>query len=271
MIINSKTKISKIINHNPEAIQVIASINPHFSKLKNPLLRKILAPRVTIADASKIGNCSIQEFFDKLSSIGFEIDNSVNDETNNTPINNEFLNFSKINTKETFDVRPLLNQEIDPFEAIMDKLDKLEDDSILEIINSFEPIPLIKILQKRGHEIQVVNTNDAIHTFIRKGKRITDKDNKTFVSEIEDLATLNLILSRWKGTIIEIDVREMEMPKPLLTIMSKIQELSNNEMLFVHHKKIPAILFSELKDKEISIKILKLSETNIKLLFSKWR
>ncbi|MDX5436888.1 MAG: DUF1858 domain-containing protein, partial [Pontibacter sp.] len=55
MEIAANTKISAILKANPDAIEAIAAINRHFEKLRNPLLRKILASRVTIADAARIG------------------------------------------------------------------------------------------------------------------------------------------------------------------------------------------------------------------------
>lgn len=40
MIITENTRISEIIKHDSRTIDVIASINKHFKKLKNPVLRK---------------------------------------------------------------------------------------------------------------------------------------------------------------------------------------------------------------------------------------
>ena len=74
MKINQQTKISALIKENEKAIDAISSINPHFNKLRNPILRKVLASRVTIADAARIGKCNIEVFFKKLAEIGFEVE-----------------------------------------------------------------------------------------------------------------------------------------------------------------------------------------------------
>ena len=71
MKIDQYTKISQLINANPAVIEAIASINRHFEKLRNPILRKILASRVTIADAAKIGGTTVQQFYEKLGPLGF--------------------------------------------------------------------------------------------------------------------------------------------------------------------------------------------------------
>ena len=77
MIINANTKISQLLKQNVSALEAIVSINPKFEKLRNPLLRKVMAPRTTIAAASRMGGCSVDEFFQKLKPLGFEIDSNT--------------------------------------------------------------------------------------------------------------------------------------------------------------------------------------------------
>lgn len=55
MVVNRDTRISKLIDENYDVIDTIVSINKHFRKLKNPVLRRVLAPRVSVADAAKKG------------------------------------------------------------------------------------------------------------------------------------------------------------------------------------------------------------------------
>ena len=74
MTINPATKISALLKAHPDALDTIVSIAPKFERLRNPLLRKLMAGRTTIAMAAKIGKCSVEEFFEKLKPLGFEID-----------------------------------------------------------------------------------------------------------------------------------------------------------------------------------------------------
>ena len=55
MYINENTKISVLINYNPKSVDAIVSISNNFDKLKIPILRKVLASRVNIKQAAKIG------------------------------------------------------------------------------------------------------------------------------------------------------------------------------------------------------------------------
>ncbi|MEO6684200.1 MAG: DUF1858 domain-containing protein, partial [Ginsengibacter sp.] len=74
MVINANTKIASILKHNMAALEAIISITPKFEKLRNPLLRKLIAGRTSIAMAARVSGCSVQDFFDKLSFLGFQID-----------------------------------------------------------------------------------------------------------------------------------------------------------------------------------------------------
>ena len=83
MLINAQTKISALLKHHPDALEAIVPLSPDFKKLRNPVLRKLMAGRTSIAMASKIGRCTPEDFFEKLKPLGFETDTSkpVEEET----------------------------------------------------------------------------------------------------------------------------------------------------------------------------------------------
>ena len=74
MNFNKNTRISTLIKENEKTIDVIASINKNFLKLKNPILRRVLAPRVSVSDAAKVGGVKIDVLISKLEEIGFEFE-----------------------------------------------------------------------------------------------------------------------------------------------------------------------------------------------------
>lgn len=75
--INADTKIATLLKENPAALDAIISISPKFNKLRNPLLRKLMASRTSISMASKVGGCTVNDFFNKLEPLGFLIDRNV--------------------------------------------------------------------------------------------------------------------------------------------------------------------------------------------------
>ena len=72
--INANTKIAHLIKSHPDAMETIINIDKKFDKLRNPLLRKLLAGRTSIAMASKMAGCEVSDFFNALQPLGFEID-----------------------------------------------------------------------------------------------------------------------------------------------------------------------------------------------------
>ncbi len=272
MKINKNTRISTLINENKDTIEVIASINKNFKKLRNPILRKVLAPRVTIADAAKVGGVSIDVLLDKLKKIGFEFEGNIDQVKSEEQIHTKKHVKQEIPEKDKMvflDVRPTLDSGKDPFDIIMKTVKVLKDDETLKIINTFEPIPLIRKLQAKGYESWTERPDDAtVVTYFRKNnsqwvddevEKIVKKSKKSFEEE----------LSRFDGHIRQIDVRELEMPEPMVTILKEIETLKEGEALYVEHKKIPQFLLPELEQRNFEILYKEIDCNNTVLLIYK--
>lgn len=270
MIISAKTKISKLIDENRDTIDVISSINKHFKKLKNPILRKALAPRVNIADAARIGGVPVCVMIDKLKEIGFVTDDDCGCETV-SPKDKYRLNEIKINMRKDIivelDVRPILAGGTDPFDAIMAKLKTMDESHTLKIINTFEPIPLLNILKKKGYDYETERPEDGVvHTYLEKSDG--DKKEVEKVDEGEQLSFEDAE-EKFVGKMTEIDVRDLEMPMPMVTILEEIEKIGKGNALYVHHKKLPQYLIPEMEDRGYKWVSNEVDENNIKLIIFK--
>ena len=271
MKINRNTKISVLIKENPKSIDAIVSIVPHLNKLRNPLLRGILASRTTIGDAAHSGKCDIQTLFESLAELGFEIeqDAMLKEEKTMRSANPEIAAAIKLAKVTSLDVRPTLASGGDPFNEIMGELKKLPDDYVLEVINTFEPTPLIKIANTRGYASMVETKEGVVYTYFFKvggAKEEAGSNNLVFrvsVSEHEERR------ANCNKEIHEIDVRDLEMPLPMVTILKELEELKTNEALYVHHKKVPQYLLPELAERNFKTWIAEVDENNVKLLIHK--
>ena len=186
MTINLNTKIDAIIKLHPDALEAIVSINPKFEKLRNPILRKLMAGRASIAMASKIAGCDANKFFEKLKPLGFEIDSLTIPES--------------IEKKETPDFITNLNHE--------------------EVVN----------LDIRLWEETLQKYHDKLET---------------------------------------IDVRQLEMPLPMLTILNALENLQGDSALFVYHKRIPVFLLPELAERKYEYRIREISDGEVQMLIFK--
>lgn len=263
--IDANSKIGKIIKANPDALEAIVSIDPKLEKLRNPILRKILANRTSIAMASKMVGHSVDEFFAKLKPLGFEADAEV------TPVETEPRDvpaFVAEITKDQiidFDVRALLTSGQDPLSLILEKIKTIQAGQALKIINTFEPIPLVKMLEKKGFIIHIDKVaEDLVETYFYKPTEAKEVEEE--VSETNDGTGWGALITRFKNNLIKVDVREMEMPKPMHTILGELENLSKENALFVYHKRIPVFLLPELAEQGFEYRIQEINDGEVHLL-----
>ncbi|CAN5179408.1 hypothetical protein BH09BAC5_BH09BAC5_03000 [soil metagenome] len=268
MKINADTKLAPILKHHPDALDAIVSIHPRFQKLRNPILRKLMAPRTSIRQAAKIANCTPDDFFDKLCLLGFEIDRTENQTQSEITEIPDFMKSIDSNKVISMDVRPILAAGSDPLSAILEKLKTIKDDEVLKVINSFEPIPLMNLLKKQGYESYSKEiSSEIVETWFKQ----TGTKQNFSIPKISQLGTADWeqVLEKYKNKIREIDVRELEMPEPMMKILENLQDLPEDQALFVHHKRIPVYLLPELKDRRFDFRTNEISDGNVQLLIFK--
>jgi uncharacterized protein (DUF2249 family) len=267
MNINANTKIAKILKQNPDALEAIISINPRFEKLRNPLLRKLMAARTSIGMAAKIGGFEVERFYEKLKPLGFDIDTESHLENNQErPKLPVFFNTLKPEQIVDFDVRPVIDAGEDPLSLIVEKVKKIPKGGALKIINSFEPAPLISLLQKQGFESFVDPIDEhLVETYFYK-----KDDTSVQINEAEDNSEgWDELMQKFEGKMQTVDVRNLEMPKPMMTILEAIEKLPDDKALFVYHKRIPVFLLPELRERKFDFRIKETAPNEVRLLIFK--
>jgi len=275
MKISADTKIATLIKGHPEALEAIVSLSPDFKKLRNPVLRKLMAGRTSIAMAAKVGGCKPEDFFEKLKPLGFEVEENKVEKQNkkNTEVKKPQSQFPKILNefpKEniiSLDVRPMLAEGNDPLKLIQQKIKELKLKQALLIINSFEPTPLVKLLEKQGfHSFVDKKSESHVETWFYR----TDKTEKPEFEESAGHATdWERILGKYQDNLVETDVRHLEMPQPMMTILGILETMPDDKALYVHHKRIPVFLLTELKDRHFDFRIKEVAEGEVYLLIFK--
>lgn len=277
MKINANTKIAVLLKQHPEALDAITGISPKFNKLRNPILRKVIAGRTSISMASTIGGCSPEDFFRALEPLGFEIDRTleVRDEMVKERLPDYLQQVSSAKIIE-LDVRALIDSGTDPLNQILHTISRLEPGEVLNIINSFEPTPLRQLLGKQGFE-SYANTKEPglVHTYFFKKETPGVVSVATMLPTQTDLNTANLkdgpteweeVLNRYQGNLETIDVRELPMPQPMHRILEALENLAPHKALLIHHKRIPVFLLPELEEKKWSYRIKEIDTDRVELL-----
>lgn len=270
MLINQQTKIAALLKHHPEALEAIVSLSPDFKKLRNPVLRKLMAGRTSIAMASKIGGCSPNDFFEKLKPYGFETDETAATEQQATTEQKPVARFIKELDADqiiSLDVRSMLANGNDPLKLIQQHVKELKPGHVLKIINTFEPTPLIKLLEKQGFECDVEMTGkDLVETYFYKINAEANVKPEAVASDSNDWDEL---LQRFGDKLQKIDVRHLEMPLPMMTILEILDKIPADTALYVHHKRIPVFLLTELKDRHFDYRIKEVNDGEVYLLIFK--
>lgn len=264
MNINANTRIAVILKQKPEALEAIIGISSKFEKLRNPFLRKLMAGRTSIAMASKLGGCTIANFFAKLKPLGFEIDDGVlpaGEEKKQAPSFLATLDEARV---IVLDVRPLIASGNDPLSMIIEKAKAIQVGQVLKIINSFEPTPLMRLLEKQGFESFADAINDElVETWFYK--RMSDPP-AVQPAATDAAAGWDAVLAQYKNAMRVIDVRSLEMPQPMLAILDALDRLEAGTALFVYHKRIPVFLLPELTERKFGYRIKEISDGEIHLL-----
>lgn len=85
-------------------------------------------------------------------------------------------------------------------------------------------------------------------------------------SSISERGDFEEVLKLYRGKMVTVDVREMEMPQPMMTILEALENLPEDTALFVYHKRIPVFLLPELADRNFDYRAHEISEGNVELL-----
>ncbi len=264
MKISGNTKIASIVHANPLALEAIISISKSFEKLRNPYLYRLMAKRASILMASKIAGCSLIDFEEKLRPLGFELE-IENSSTEVSPhiINKDFPNSPALKII-SLDVRPLLENGIDPLQEILAKINVLTNDQILELTNTFLPIPLISLLEKKGFVYQIVTQEENL-VIVRFHRNNT---NLSIIQEQLDYDSgdWDEVYAAFENSFSNIDVRQMKMPQPMITILEALDFLNPGKALYVKHHKVPLFLLPELAERNIEYRIRRINDTEVHLI-----
>jgi uncharacterized protein (DUF2249 family) len=162
------------------------------------------------------------------------------------------------------DVRPVIATGKDPLNIILEKFKALQPGQVLKLLNSFEPTPLMLLLQKQGFDswANEIDDNLVVTWFYRKPAVV-----ETIASPATNSSkNWDEILARYNNKLQTIDVRGLEMPLPMMAILEALDNLAAGAALYVYHKRIPVFLLPELAHRKFDYRIKELSNGEVHLL-----
>lgn len=143
------------------------------------------------------------------------------------------------------DVRPSLAQGVDPFHLIMGEVAKLQEDEVLHLINGFEPKPLYNVLGSRGYEHFTEFVDGVFNVYFFKSHTQTTGNAQRVTGNAQPVTGNEEPVTK---KVVELDVRGMEPPEPMMAILQKIHEIDEGTILLVHHHREPMMLYEKLEE-----------------------
>jgi uncharacterized protein (DUF2249 family) len=133
------------------------------------------------------------------------------------------------------DVRDDIRRGEEPFARIMAAVQALGPDEALVLRVPFEPVPLYRVLGKRGfaHHTEARAADDWTVTFYREGAAAP--------------AAAPAPAPGAAGGESVLDVRGLEPPQPMVAVLERLDALAPGETLVVRHDRRPLFLYPHLE------------------------
>jgi uncharacterized protein (DUF2249 family) len=250
--IQTTWKISEVLQRYPDLLETIISMSPAFSRLHNPVLRKVQSRLVTVEQAARIAGISPDEMARKLNTAaGLDVVAEVSDvfiSPEPSSAEPDWVRTAKVTVD--LDVRPLHERGEEPFAAIMEAVRAVAPGEILRLRNSFDPVPLYDVLRMRGfdHVTRQLSSDDWEILFLNSG----NKSSKTAPNRqpVETgPAPAAPAAETWDADeTITIDVSELVPPEPMMRILGALEEMPAGASLLVHHVRRPMFLYPQLDE-----------------------
>ncbi|MEB2284703.1 MAG: hypothetical protein B6D46_13630 [Polyangiaceae bacterium UTPRO1] len=145
------------------------------------------------------------------------------------------LRAAGVTGEKLLDVRPILDAGGDPFSLIMKTVKQLDEKQALHLLVGFEPVPLYEVMSSFGRAALTEQRDGLYHVWFytkaEQPQRAADASDER--AELQ--------------APVELDVRGMEPPGPMIAILQKLVDLGPGAQLLVRHHREPVLLYDKLK------------------------
>ncbi|MGH7398303.1 MAG: DUF2249 domain-containing protein [Candidatus Rokuibacteriota bacterium] len=264
-MISGEMTVARLLDGHPELIEVLAEFHPHFKQLRNRLLRRVMAPRVTVSQAARMAGVPAEELLGVLRrAVGeaphlqaphlqaphlqaphpalspegrgrFEIPSPFQGEGWGEGGRPRAVADVSDAQRVHLDVRHDIGEGREPFARIMAAVKALGDDQVLVLRVPFEPIPLYDVLGRRG----------LAHWTERRAQ---DDWSAWFYRDAAPRDPPTAAPVTGAGPRMVLDVRGLEPPQPMVRVLEEIDRLGPGAELEVRHDRRPIFLYPQLDE-----------------------
>jgi len=233
--ITGDTKIGAALDADPALVERLIALDPVFSKLRNPILRKTMAKLVTFGEASKVAGVPLEAMLAVANGHSAPTTKRVEEQAGPTP---DWVKSIDLEKALSLDVRPMLAKGEEPLSLVMRTAKEIAEGAALILEAPFDPAPLRRVLGSKGflaHPEKLSASHWRVY-FLRQR------------TATESAAPGDARLWR-EQDVPHIDVRGLEPPGPMLAILKLLEAPDTGDKVIVHHERDPIYLYPELAER----------------------
>ena len=247
VLISQSDKVSDVLARDESLVDVFVRAAPHFAKLRNRAMRRVMARLVTVEQAARTANVPAEELVRALNAaLGLADDRTSHEPT---PCSSQVDSAGDRHPDNApvveVDVRDDLRSGREPFSRIMSAVAALRDDEVLRLRAIFEPAPLFTVLGKRGfvHESEAHSADDWSVWFWRPTEpSIAPTTAAPPANDAEDTPVDD-------EQTVYLDVRGFSPPEPMMRTLVALETLAPGRTLVQINSRVPQFLLPMLSER----------------------
>jgi hypothetical protein len=244
MRFTGETVVADAIAADPTVIDRLAALHPAFEKLRNPILRKVMARLVTLREAAKIAGVDVEAIVAAANGAAARAAPApavAAEAQDPAPL---WVENADLHERVALDVRPILAEGGEPLGAIMRLAATVPPGGLLILDAPFDPAPLRRVLGNKGFEAyRRALAPDHWRVWFRRRP-----ENEAAPSEATPEAAG--APRQWRDAAgLHIDVRGLQPPQPMHEILKLLESGAAPEGVIVHHEREPVFLYPELAER----------------------
>lgn len=250
--ISPQDRVSDVLARDETLVDVFVRQAPHFAKLRNRAMRRIMARLITVEQAARTANIPVDLLVRELNAaLGIEGDcppqslvrmkDRSSDDARQHPASASVVDL---------DVREDLRSGREPFSRIMSAVAALRDDHVLRLRTTFEPVPLFNVLGKRGfvHESEACAPDDWSVWFWRAAAPDVVQPGSAPAGESDAIPPGD-------ERTTYLDVRGSSPPEPLMRTLAALESLPRGRTLVQINNRVPQFLLPVLEERGFAFEI----------------
>jgi hypothetical protein len=237
--------VSDVLARDEALVSVFARHSPNFARLRNRAMRRVMAPLVTVEQAARIAGIPVGSLLRDLNAaLGVADAPASAAAGTQAPMPSGGPRRPAGAPEVELDVRPLLRAGDEPFSRIMAAVAALGAHEVLHLRATFEPLPLLAVMTKRGFLSETAEhaPDDWSAWFWRAGAGAASS-----APAVEATGRSEARSGDAEGTI-ELDVRGLEPPEPLMRTLAALETLPPGWSLLQINSRVPQLLFPLLAE-----------------------